>query len=276
MSAWKSYTEGRAKHTVVGELLKQEIYSPQLDNKREILVWLPQSYRKSEKHYPVIYMHDAQNLFDAYTSYVGEWRVDETMLGLEEEGIEAIIVGIPNNKDRVAEYSPYLSSNKKIPNGRGDVYLRFIVDTLKPLIDQDFGTLPARENTGIAGSSMGGLISLYGFLKHPTVFGFAGVFSPAYWFGKAAIFETVRESAFVDGKIYMDIGGREMVGAFEGVADFSHQYLLNVRKLSEVLRAKGYDDRRLYYVEDIEGKHNEDAWARRLPDALRFLLRSLT
>lgn len=270
---WQSYTAGRKKHTVVGELLVQSINSPQLNNSRDILVWLPQSYHTSSKRYPVIYMHDGQNLFDAYTSYVGEWRVDETMLLLEDEGVEAIIVGIPNTKERVVEYSPYPSYSSKIPDGRGEAYLAFIVDTLKPKIDQDFRTLSNRTNTGIAGSSMGGLISLYGFLKYPETFGFVGAFSPAYWFGNNAIFDTVRDHPFVDGKIYMDIGGREIVGAFQTVAGFAKQYLLNVRKLSELLREKGYDEKHMRYVEDPDGKHNEDAWARRLPDALRFLLK---
>src|SRR5688572_29140218 len=208
MSEWKSYTDGRQAHTVAGTLLIQgQVHSPQLDNQRDLLVWLPNSYDDgSEKRYPVIYMHDGQNLFDAFTSFAGEWRVDETMILLEDEGIEAIIVGIPNNDRRIYEYSPYPDHRLQVKAGKGDAYLMWIIETVKPMIHRDFRTLPDRDNTGIAGSSMGGLISLYGFLKYGEVFGIAGVFSPAYWFGQRAIFQTLEQAPYVPGKIYLDIG----------------------------------------------------------------------
>lgn len=275
MSSWQNYVEKHPAHTVAGKLLvREQVYSPQLHNRRNVLVWLPNSYDSSRQRYPVIYMQDGQNLFDAYTSFAGEWQVDETMIRLEDEGLEAIIVGIPNNDRRMYEYSPYPDHRLQVKEGKGDAYLAWLVETVKPMIDHDFRTLPDREQTGIAGSSMGGLISLYGFLKHGSTFGFTGVFSPACWFGSRAIFQTVEQTPFVPGKIYLDIGSEEGDVSRRRQPNAPNYYLMAVRKLSEMLVAKGYvPGETLMYVEDEGGQHNEDAWARRLPAALRFLLK---
>src|SRR5205085_774096 len=179
-------------HTVVGDLRVLEgVSSPQLGNRRDILVHLPFSYRQGHQRYPVLYMHDGQNLFDEATSFCGEWEVDETMEELRHEGLEAIVVGIPNMGDqRCEEYSPF--PNRRFRSVRGAAYLAFLVETVKPLIDHTFRTLPERDHTGIMGSSMGGLISLYAFFRHPEVFGFAGVMSPSLWFARQSIFAYVR------------------------------------------------------------------------------------
>ncbi|NWF70077.1 MAG: alpha/beta hydrolase [Chloroflexi bacterium] len=285
MTIWESYTAGLERHTVVGELLVQRaFYSPQLDNRRDVLVWLPASYHNSARRYPVLYMHDGQNLFDAHTSFVGEWQVDETLSALQTEGYEAIVVGLPNlNEERVREYNPYPSAEIELLDGRGDAYLRFIVDTLKPQIDAHFRTQPEHASTGIAGSSMGGLISLYGFLTHPQVFGFCGVFSPAYWFGANGLEGTVQQRASGAGRIYMDVGGKEG-HIFETSAPWrpylpsggDQAYLDGVRRLRAGLLARGYHEgTSLLYVEDADAIHQEGAWAKRLPDALRFILPKL-
>jgi predicted alpha/beta superfamily hydrolase len=270
MAHWQDYRVGRAAHTVAGTLLiKAQVHSPQLHNERHILVWLPETYERSTRRYPVLYMQDGQNLFDAYTSFAGEWRVDETMVLLADEGYEAIIVGIPNNENRLLEYSPYPDQRLRVKQGKGDQYLQFITDTLKPLIDKDFRTLPNRESTGIAGSSMGGLISLYGFLRRSDVFGFGAALSPSYWFGHRAIFQTVDQLHHVNGKLYLDIGGEETSGGSRRSKD--NYYLLAVRELSEHLAPK-LPTGNLHYVEDVHGRHNESDWARRLPTALRAIL----
>jgi predicted alpha/beta superfamily hydrolase len=196
MSHWRDYRHSHPANTVVGTLLMNDsIHSPQLNNQRPLFVWLPQSYEATDRRYPVLYMHDGQNLFDAYTSFAGEWGVDETMILLEDEGIEAIIVGIPNNDRRLFEYTPYPDPRLQVKKGEGDAYLKWIIETLKPMIDHDFRTLPDRDHTSMAGSSMGGLITLYGFLRYPEVFGRVGVFSPSFWFGQRAIFKTVEQTA---------------------------------------------------------------------------------
>lgn len=279
MTDWQTYTEHRDEHSVVGELLiRESIYSVQLNNQRHLLVWLPPSYRTTEKRYPVIYMHDGDNLFDKVVSHSGEWCVDETLTMLADHGIEAIVVGIPNmGNERYSEYSPYPHVERGI--GRGDAYLRFVIETIKPLIDTDFRTLPDAENTGIAGSSMGGLISLYGFLQHPDIFGLCGAFSPVFWYGDGALYELIQSRSTGWGRVYLDVGGREGV-VYAGLAKQSESlteeaadlaYRDGVRLLRDQLQQRGYTDN-LLYVEDDEAHHNEAAWANRLPGALRFLL----
>ena len=277
-ATWLDYVDAypRGQHTVSGTVqILRSLESPQLGNRRDVLIYLPPSYAEGGRRYPVIYMHDGQNLFDAATSYAGEWHVDETMEALARQGIEAIIVGIPNiGERRFHEYIPFTSP--EVVGVQGEEYVAFIADTVKPLIDRDFRTRPERESTGIAGSSLGGLISLYGYFRRPEVFGLAGVFSPAFRWGKRDIFPFVRQAAFSPGRIYMDVGTAEGVGLAKTrrtERSFAFQYLLLVRRMDELLQRKGYrPGESLRYVEEADGIHHESAWARRLPDALRFLL----
>jgi predicted alpha/beta superfamily hydrolase len=231
------------------------VYSPQLDRARNIVVWLPPSYATSTKTYPVLYMHDGQNLFDRATSFAGvEWQVDETLTTLANEGIEAIVVGLWNTDARIHEYNPFPTWR----NGTGKAYVDFIIDTLKPMMDEAYRTSPTRAQTGIMGSSMGGLISTYAFFTRPDVFGVCGAMSPSYWVANGAIHALVQKSPKVAGRIYLDHGTRENSPA----------------RMCDILLKKGYRlNRDLTFVREEDGEHNEAAWARRLPDALRFLLK---
>lgn len=265
MDQWVDYprTAG-VGHTVVGTVkLLKGFWSPQLQNRRTILVYLPPSYGTGQQRYPVVYMHDGQNLFDEATSYVGEWCVDETMEVLSRHGTEAIVVGIPNQGEhRLDEYSPF--RDRLGHGGRGDAYLSFVIRTLKPRIDHDFHTLSGRSHTSIMGSSMGGLISLYAALRYGGTFGAVGVMSPSLWFANRAIFAFARKSFFIPGKLYMDLGLAE-----------GHEMVADARRMRTLLCEKGYrpgDD--LMYVEERSGRHTESAWAGRLPAALQFLLSS--
>ncbi len=255
---WQPYParEASASPMLAGTLLTwADFYSPQLDNQRDVLVYLPPSYGESERRYPVVYMHDGQNLFDGSTSFAGnDWHVGQTMDMLAGEGIEAIIVGLNHaNEERIAEYNPF----PQVWQGRGERYLQFLVETVKPVIDHDFRTRAEREYTGILGSSMGGLISLYAFFHVPEAFGFAGVMSPSLWVGHGAIYDDVDGAPFTPGKIYLDNGAREPTA----------------RRMYGLLFKKGYRrDVDLKYMVEPEAEHTESAWARRLPDALRFLL----
>jgi predicted alpha/beta superfamily hydrolase/uncharacterized protein involved in tolerance to divalent cations len=277
-AAWLDYADvyPRGQHTVSGTLrILRGLESPQLGNRRDVVVYLPPSYAEPARRYPVLYMHDGQNLFDAATSFAGEWHVDETMEMLAGQGLEAIIVGIPNiGERRFHEYIPFASP--ELAEVQGDEYVAFIADTVKPIIDRDFRTRPEREATGVAGSSLGGLISLYAYFRRPDVFGLAGVFSPAFRWGKRGIFPFVSQAAFSPGKIYMDVGTAEGVGLADtrrSQRSFALEYLLHVQRMDEMLRRKGYrPGASLRYVEEAGGIHHESAWARRLPDALRFLL----
>lgn len=265
MSAWREY----GGQTVTGTVkVLEDVFSPELGNRRDLLVLLPPSWPREGRRWPVLYMQDGQNLFDAATSFAGEWGVDETMPALSEEGLEAIVVAIPNTgKDRLDEYSPFPDPGHG--GGKGDAYLEFLVSRVKPIVDAEFPTDPSREATGILGSSMGGLISLYAFFRRPEVFGSCGALSPAFWFARGAIFETVRQSPRVPGRIYLDTGTREM-----GRARFWRgPRRSSVAEMHALLRHKGYSDLAdLRYFEEKGGEHNEAAWGRRLPAALRFLL----
>ncbi|GAB4545911.1 MAG: alpha/beta hydrolase [Anaerolineae bacterium] len=273
MSEWLNYTDTVEKHTVVGDLrVWKALYSPQFGNTRDILVWLPPAYASDQaRRFPVLYMHDGQNIFDEYTSYAGEWRVDETMTELAAEGDAAIVVGIPNMGDtRIQEYNPY--PDPRFPAARGNDYIRFMIETVKPLIDASFRTLPDAPNTGLAGSSMGGLISMHGFLTHPEVFGFCGAFSTAFWFGERQLEATVRQRGAGHGRLYHDIGTAEG-HILQNVPDADNRYFHGVRQLQQALLEVGYrEGENLMYVEDRGARHHESDWARRLPAALRFLL----
>lgn len=264
MADWKDYPAALDpnRHGVVGSIKQLDgVHSPQLDNERHLLVYLPPSYGAGERRYPVLYMHDGQNLFDPATSFAGEWAVDQTLEAASEDGLEAIVVAIPNmGADRTNEYSPF--RDPKSGGGRGDDYLRFIVETVKPLIDADFRTVPGRAHTGIAGSSMGGLISLYAFFRFRHIFGFAGVMSPSLWFADRAIMKWLEKQPFAGGRIYIDVGMKE-----------GQKTLDDVMRLRDLLEAKGYRNLRdLLCVVDTAGDHSERAWARRLHRELHFLL----
>lgn len=237
------------------------VYSPQLDNERDLLVSLPAKYETRECRYPVIYMHDGQNLFDPAMSFAGSWNVDVTMAVLGLGGLEAIVVGIPNmGPERLAEYSPF--EHPEVGTRRGDLYLEFLIDTVKPLIDAQYLTLPDRDHTGIVGSSMGGLISLYAFFRHAEAFGFAGVLSPSLWLTESATFAFVEKAVFSPGRLYLDVGTRE--GA---------RHVASARRMRDLLEAKGYRlGYDLMWVEEEMGRHHEAAWARRFQRALPFLV----
>ena len=242
--------------------LLPDVLSPQLKNERDLLVYLPASHGEDEgRRYPVIYMHDGQNLFDPATSFSGEWQVDETMAAAALQGLEAIVVGVPNMREkRMNEYSPFDGADWG--PGRGDAYVSFLGDTVKPLIDRRYRTLPERRHTGVAGSSMGGLISLYAFFSRSETFGFAAVMSPSLWLNDEAIFPIVEAAPFVPGRVYLDVGRLE-----------GERHVENVRRLRDLLTAKGYEEGvDLRWLEDEVGQHNEAAWAYRFRAALPYLL----
>ena len=274
MTTWLDY-EAQDDSTVTGTLkVATNVYSPQLDNKRTIWVWLPPSYETdTERRFPVLYMYDGQNLFDDVISHVGEWGVDETLTALAEEGIEWMVVGLQNmEEERIIEYNPFVSS--QMGEGKGRQHTNFLLNTIKPMIDSDFRTLTGVENTAIAGSSLGGLMSLYAlFHGDEQIFGAAGIFSPFFGFSQDTVYAFTRHAPFRPAKIYMDVGTQEcdnmdVPDDFRGRC--SEMYLEQVGRMRDLLAEKGYF---VEYVVDEGAIHHEDAWAKRLPDALRHLLR---
>jgi predicted alpha/beta superfamily hydrolase len=264
MTQWQDY-EAADGHTPPGRLkLFHGLASPQLGNERDLLVYLPRSYHASGRRYPVVYMHDGQNLFDPATSFAGEWAVDQTLdlASAQANELEVIVVGVPNaGRNRSDEYSPFRDA--KAGGGRGDAYLDFLVDTVKPLIDASFRTLPDREHTGLAGSSLGALISLYGFFRRPDVFGFVGAMSPSLWFAGGALLRFIEdEASYTPGRVYLDAGTAE-----------GERTVSDVARLRGTLVEMGYTRRgELVCITEPGAGHNERAWARRLLGKLRFLL----
>jgi len=276
MTSWLDYRKARpgCGRSIAGTLrLLEGVDGGELRNRRDLLAWLPPSYRRGRRRYPVLYFHDGQNLFDPATSFAGDWRVDETMRALAREEIEAIVVGIPNTgRERMAEYNPFLDPT--FGAGRGDAYLRFLADTVKPLIDDSFRTRPGPEHTGIVGSSLGGLISLYAFFARAELFGLAGVFSPSLGIGAEGIFPFIDRAPRRKGRIYLDVGTREAGGTNPTVvATASRRYSGRVLRMRYLLERKlERPGQSLLHLQDEGGTHNEADWARRLPGALRFLL----
>lgn len=232
--------------------------SPQLKTTKKIWVYLPKNYESSRKKYPVIYMHDAQNLFDAKTSYVGEWNVDET---LDSINAQVIVIGIEHgNEKRMEELTPF--KNEKYGGGNADNYLEFIVKTLKPNIDKNYRTKSNLKNTCIMGSSLGGLVSFYAAIKYPDVFGKVGCFSPSFWFNRKEIFSLIENAKSFKTKVYFLCGDNE--GDDDMVKDMNAmEYQVNTKRcsckmLNKKIIVKG-------------GKHNEKLWREGFKNAYLWL-----
>lgn len=235
-----------------------EIDAPQLQTKKKIWVYLPLNYEKSNKKYPVIYMHDAQNLFDAAASYAGEWNIDETLDSLKAK---VIIIGIENgNEKRIDELTPY--KNEKYGGGNANAYLEFIVKTVKPLIDTTYRTKPNAKNTAIWGSSLGGLVSFYAALQYPEVFGKVGCFSPAFWINKKEIFQKMEDTPKFTTKIYLLCGDKEDSGAM--VSD--------MKEMETLINSKRCECKKLNKSVIVkEGEHNEKLWRNAFAKAYLWL-----
>jgi predicted alpha/beta superfamily hydrolase len=256
-------------HTLTGRFRYHKAFGSRfLKNKRDVIVYLPPDYDASPGvRYPVLYMHDGQNLFDAATAFGGnEWGLAETAERMMKAGeIQSLIIaGIYNTGvERVHEYTHV--KDKRGNGGRARAYGKLIIDELKPLIDREYRTLPDAANTGLGGSSLGGLVSLYLGLTHPEIFGKLLVMSPSVWWSNAAILKTVaRFRHKVRQKIWLDIGTQE---------DSRPEVCVQqVRQLRDALIDKGWLlGEELAFMEDEGAAHNEQAWGHRAPHALKFL-----
>lgn len=256
------------KHTasINVHVLDSAFYMPQLNRSRRIWIYLPPGYKKGHKHYPVLYMHDGQNLFDELESAYGEWGVDECLDSLIEKGKPAcIVIGIDNGGNkRMSEYNSYEFTWKRDTSSttfspEGDAYLNFISKTLKPYIDKHYRTLSSKENTVIAGSSMGGLISYYAVLKYPDVFGKAGIFSPAFWTASEINDLTDSLDGSLKGKYFFYMGGKEDDDDLNRMIEIKDK----VGKNSSAM---------VYSVVDPNGKHNEQAWRKWFAEFYNFIM----
>ncbi len=261
-------------HTLTGDVrLHKDFHSNILNNDRNVVVYLPPGY-DTNKHqrYSVFYMHDGQNLFDGATSFIPgqEWGVDETAEHLIKAGrIEPlIVVGIYNaGAARVNEYTATQDPKYKA-GGKADLYERFLVEELKPFIDKTYRTKTDAKHTGIGGSSLGGLISLYLGLKYPSIFTRIAVVSPSVWWADNHIVRfTENQSRKPPLRIWLDVGTKEGRDSAE-----AQRTVDGARLLKTTLIRKGWTvGKDLQYMEAEGAEHNEKAWAARTAQILEFL-----
>ena len=243
----------------------EQFHSEFLEHDRDVLVWLPPGYDETTARYSVLYMHDGQNLFEPETAFnPGEhWRVGETATELIESGrIEPlIVVGIYNTGEaRVEEYTP--TGDRKLGGGQADDYGRMIIEELKPLIDRTYRTLTDAEHTGIAGSSLGGLVSLHLGFTHPHVFTKIAALSPSVWWDRKAILKTIREARSKPKlRLWVDMGTAE-----------GRRGLDDARLLKAALVGLGFaENADLHYAEYEGATHSEQAWSERVGPMLQWL-----
>lgn len=240
---------------------------PQLGRTRKVWIYLPPDYATSGRRYPVLYMHDGQNVFDDSTSYAGEWGVDEALDSLHAAGDPgAIVVAVDNGQQlRMNEYSPW--RHPRHGGGEGDAYADWMALTLKPWIDRHYRTRPGPESTGVMGSSMGGLISLHTALRHPGVYGRVGVFSPSLWFSDS-VYAAARAArpGETRPRFYFLSGG------LEGPADQPHVVVRDQQRMIDTLAAAGWRvGTEIHAAAPDDGRHSEWFWRREFPAAYRWL-----
>lgn len=261
------------------------VHIQELNRDRTVRVYLPGDYDdKKEKRYAVLYMHDGHNLFFEETSaYGGIWAVQEAVRNIEKQGKDGIIVvGIdcdPYGR-RLDEYSPWVNENLSeltptlnlvSAGGEGDLYVEFLVKSLKPLIDEKYRTLKNKENTFIAGSSMGAFISLYAGYKYKEVFSAIGAFSTATWFKKEKLMEFIRNNFIKGTKVYLDVGTKETSDE-SNKEYFNNIYVQDTKDLAELLLELGQDEEDLYIIIDEGAEHSEASWRRRFPEFLQWII----
>lgn len=242
-------------------VLKKEFIISNLNKiSHKIWIYLPPNYNNSTKKYPVIYMHDAQNLFDATTSYAGEWEVDEALNNLfKKTGKGFIVVGIENGgEERINEYTPW--KNEKYGGGKGAVYMDFIVNTLKPYIDSNYRTKTKQKYTGLIGSSLGGLISYYGGLQYPKTFGKIGALSTSFWFSEKVEDFTKEKGNLKNVKLFLLVGGKEGDGTDK-----------DTQKMGKLLLKTDFKPENLKTKINPEGEHHEAFWRSEFLEVITWL-----
>ena len=254
-----------------GNLWVHELRSKIFGNTRLVRVWLPPDYDGwGDTRYPVLYLNDGQNLFDPATAFAGiHWQVGETATRLIVEGKirPLIIVGIDNTgRSRLREYVPYKSRDPKLLRPMGTCYPRFLQTEVMPLIEDRYSVSKGAENTGLGGSSLGGLVTLYTQLAAPGVFGQLLIESPSLFVADRRILEECRKARSWPSRIYLGMGTSEV-----GSPEKDKRVTDDLRELATILHNAGLDDSRLHVRIDEGATHSEAAWGARFPEALEFL-----
>jgi predicted alpha/beta superfamily hydrolase len=240
---------------------QENMFMPQLNRHRRIWVYLPPNYAQNKQKYPVLYMHDAQNLFGEADSPYQKWEVGRTLNKIfYETNWACILVGIEHGEEnRLSEYSPFPNPNHG--GGEGAEYLKFLVETLKPSVDKTFRTLPEAENTLMIGSSMGGLISIFAALKHGNVFGKVAAFSPSLWWSDD-IFALAAANPYNFVHKMVLLGGEKE----------SEEMLPDLLAMYYTLVDNGYFEEKIHLDFYQDGTHTESFWGREFEKAIRWLM----
>lgn len=258
---WRSSgLEYHPKYLPQIRIISEEFEIPQLVKTRRIAALLPYNYDKTDKRYPVLYLQDGQNLFDDYAPF-GSWGVDKKLAILQEKGMgDVIVISIDHaESDRIEEFTP--SMKTKLGVGEGKKYVEFLRDTLKPFVDANFRTLSDRKHTGIGGSSMGGLISIYAGLISPEIYDKLMIFSPALWVINKIPFSRFNYRNPHGARVYLYAGGNE-----------SEQMIPNVQRFKDsYLSYSGKSDVDFELAIDVHGIHNEARWGQEFPKAIEWL-----
>jgi enterochelin esterase-like enzyme len=262
--------------SATGDLRLHVFQSRIFKNTRYLRVWLPPGYddpANQERRYPVLYLNDGQNLFEPSIAFGGvEWQVDETADRLIREGVvqPLIIVGMDNSgKDRIREYMPQRSLNPMMLRVQGRYYPSFLFKEVAPFIGRNYRIATGPENTGLGGSSLGGLIALYTAMTRPDAIGHLLIESPSLWASNRQLLRASRDIKSWPDRVYLATGTNEA-----GRRDKDLRMVNDVKTLAGNFRRAGLNDKRLRLVIDEGASHNEAAWARRLPEALAFLFGS--
>jgi len=242
------------------QLISEEFEIPQLNKTRRVWALLPHDYDTSVENYPVLYLQDAQNLFNENAQY-GNWEIDKKLAVMAEYNIGKIIVIAVEHaeKERIKEYNV---GNTVLGTGEGKKYIRFLTDTLKPFVDENFRTKPEREFTGIGGSSMGGLVSIFSGIMYPEVFGKLMIFSPSLWVVPKIKLSFLDMDEPQNTRIYLYAGGDESATMIDHVKSFKNR-LLKREGFAEKMKAR--------LSINMEGKHNERYWSDEFPKAIEWL-----
>lgn len=250
-----------SKYRPIIEVIEEAYYIDEFDTTRKISALLPYNYYSSDRHYKVLYLQDGQNLFNPHAPF-GDWAIDKSLALLAEQGYDdVIIIAIDHgNEKRTKEYLPYRHS--KYGQGQGDAYIKFMREKMIPYVQKKYRILTDYADTGIGGSSMGALISLYGGLKYPEIFGKLMVFSPSLWIA-SKIYKEARNFLPLPGTmVYVYAGGNE-----------SKTHLANVRKLEKIFKEKIEGDA-FFDMEvkiNMAGRHSEMYWGQEFPKAIKYL-----
>lgn len=256
--------------TATGDIRSIGIHSEILKNDRKISVWCPPGYESSQERYAVLYMHDGQNVFDDATSFAGEWRADETAAELiaAKKILPIILVGVENmGVSRAYEYTP-TRDTERADGGGAELYARFLLEEVKPYIDSHFRTLPSREHTGVCGSSLGGLVSLFICDRSPEAVGLCGALSPSLWWDSRSLMMKIAQKplALTRCKVWIDMGTDEGSGV-EPAANVA-----NAKEIAAIFTRAGMKSGANYQLKIAQGAgHNEAAWASRFGEVLVFL-----